>query len=183
MWKTPFSTDWNHSPSQENHPNFRPNQTKHIHIKPKKQTWEEPKFAYVFEHLHLKFSAGNVIMRWKPKIFPWNVPKWNVLLQLSLPYFFFCYFFWHKPLWLLVCPTCVLNDMSCLHLPPREPKVDKDTGLWQHQKNIVKSFFHPLTRATVKFPFSHTNLSRDLWNAIEFVNIQWSSLYNFYIYI
>lgn len=155
----------------------KPDQT-YIYIKPRKQTWEEPKFAYIFEHLHLKFSAGSVIMRWKPKIFPWNVPKWNVLLQSSLPYFFFCYFFWHKPLWLLVCPglTKQLSGKCCLHLPPREPKVDKDMGLWQHQKNIVKSFFHPLTRATVKFPFSHTNSSRDLWNAIEFVNIQWSSI-------
>lgn len=125
----------------------------------------------------------NVIMRWKPRIFPWNVPKWNVLLQFLLPFFFSVIAFDtnHCDFWFALhvsLMTKQLRGKCCLHLPPRGPKVDKDMGLWQHQKNIVKSFFHHLTRAMVKFHFSNTNSSRDLWNAIEFVNILWSSLYN-----
>lgn len=86
-----------------------------------------------------------------------------------------CYFWFGLRVSLM---TKQLNGKCCLHLPPWGPKMYKDMGLWQHQKSIMKSFFLHLTRAMVKFHFSNPTSSRDLWNAIKFVNILWTSLYN-----
>lgn len=95
----------------------------------------------------------------RPRCFLLKVPKWNVLIQFLFAHFCFHYFFDTSHTFWCICRfalpvaqmTKQISGKCCFHLPPRGPKMDNDMGLWQHQKNIVNSFFQHLTRTMMKF--------------------------------